>query len=273
LVVTPLYCKQTLHFPTAGTLTLQASEAENVCTTATNRLFITDKTSKRRFLIDTGSDLCVYPRQFIPQRRSRVNYDLCAANGTTIPTYGGLSPNLNLGLRREFTWRFIIADVTQPLIGADFLTHFGLLVDCRNNRQLDNVISLSTPAQAVSLRISSIKVIKTGTSLDALLSEFPDLIRPTGIQRDVRHNTVHHIRTTPGPPITCRPRRLAPDGLPRVLGPRHYTSCPRRTTVGVPAAIIEHSAPVPYLTAIASDTYTITHTNSLDVASSQRSIW
>jgi hypothetical protein len=29
----------------------------------------------------------------------------------------------------------------------------------------------------------------------------------------VRHNTVHHFRTTPGPPVTCRPRRLAPDRL------------------------------------------------------------
>jgi len=29
----------------------------------------------------------------------------------------------------------------------------------------------------------------------------------------VRHNTTHHIRTTPGPPVACRPRRLAPDRL------------------------------------------------------------
>jgi hypothetical protein len=77
------------------------------------RLFITDKASKRRFLIDTGSDLCVFPR-----------------------------------LRWDFTWRFVVADVTQPLIGADFLSHFGLLVDCRNNRLLDGVTSLSAPAQA-----------------------------------------------------------------------------------------------------------------------------
>jgi cleavage and polyadenylation specificity factor subunit 1 len=30
---------------------------------------------------------------------------------------------------------------------------------------------------------------------------------------EARHNTVHHIRTTPSPPVTCRPRRLAPDRL------------------------------------------------------------
>jgi hypothetical protein len=152
----------------------------------------------------------VYPRKLIPQRRTRVNYGLYAANGNTIATYGWLSLSLNLGLRREFTWRFVVADVTQPLIGADFLTH--LLVDCRNNRLLD-VTSLSTPAQAASPRIPSIKVINTGTSVDALLSELPDLIRPTAVQWDVRHNTVHHKRTPPGPPVTCRPRRLATDRL------------------------------------------------------------
>jgi hypothetical protein len=33
----------------------------------------------------------------------------------------------------------VVADVTHPLIGVDFLSHFGLLVDCRNNRLLDEV--------------------------------------------------------------------------------------------------------------------------------------
>jgi hypothetical protein len=101
-----------------------------------------------QFLIDTGSDLCVSPRKLIPQLRSRVNYDLSAANGTTIPTYGWLPLSLNLELRLNFTWRFVVADVTQPLIGADFLSHYGLLVDCKYKRLLDGVTSLSAPTQA-----------------------------------------------------------------------------------------------------------------------------
>jgi cleavage and polyadenylation specificity factor subunit 1 len=174
---------------------------------------ITDKSTKQRFLIDTGSDLCEYPRMLIPQRRERVNYDLCEANGSTIRTYGWLALSLNLGLRREFTWRFVVAEVTQPLIGADFLSHFGFLVDCKNNRLLDAVTSLSAPAQAASSQTPSGKMISGGTSVDTLLSEFLDLIRPTGVQREVHHNTAHHIRTTPGPTVTCRPRRLVPDRL------------------------------------------------------------
>jgi hypothetical protein len=65
----------------------QTSPAAEACTTSTGRLFITDGTSKHRFLLDTGSDLCVFPRKLVPGRKERVNYDLSAANGTTIPTY------------------------------------------------------------------------------------------------------------------------------------------------------------------------------------------
>jgi hypothetical protein len=52
-----------------------------------------------------------------------------------------------------------------------------------------------------------------GIPIDSILAEFPDLTRPAGVQREVRHKTVHHIRTIPGPPVTCRSRRLAPDRL------------------------------------------------------------
>jgi hypothetical protein len=91
------------HSATKRKQVQQTSPAAYVYTTATGRLFITNKSSKRRFLIDMGSDLCVFPRKLIPQRRSRVNYDLRAANCTAIPTYGWLPLSLNL----EFCWDFM----------------------------------------------------------------------------------------------------------------------------------------------------------------------
>jgi hypothetical protein len=44
----------------------------------------------------------------------------------------------------------MVVDVTHPFIGVDFLSHFGLLKDCKNNRLLDEVTSLSVPALATS---------------------------------------------------------------------------------------------------------------------------
>jgi hypothetical protein len=70
----------------------------------------------------------------------------------------------------------VVANVKQPLIGADFFSHFGLLVDCGNNRMLDGVTSLSAPAQAASSHIPSVKVISGGALVDANLSLFLDFI-------------------------------------------------------------------------------------------------
>ncbi|GFS61058.1 retrovirus-related Pol polyprotein from transposon opus [Trichonephila inaurata madagascariensis] len=51
------------------------------------------------------------------------------------------------------------------------------------------------------------------TPYDHILKEYPTLTRPAGTLRNVSHSTVHHIRTTPGPPVFCRPRRLAPERM------------------------------------------------------------
>ena len=48
---------------------------------------------------------------------------------------------LNFGLRREFTWRFVIADVARPIIAADVLIYYGLLVDLRNSYQMMSLIA------------------------------------------------------------------------------------------------------------------------------------
>ena len=52
---------------------------------------------------------------------------------TTRPfaTYGSRMLTLDLGLRRPYTWKFIVAKVQQSIIGADFLKHHSLLIDLR----------------------------------------------------------------------------------------------------------------------------------------------
>jgi len=84
----------------------------------TRRLFVTDRNTKINFLIDMGADLCVYPRKFIRNSRYKSDYELSAANKTIIKTYDTELLILNLGLRRDFTWRFVVADVSKSTIGA-----------------------------------------------------------------------------------------------------------------------------------------------------------
>jgi len=107
----------------------------------------------------------------------------------------------------------MVADVQIPIIGVDLLANLNLLVDCRKNRNIDGVTSLSTPAQKASTPFPNLKTIGISTLTDDLLAEFPDLTCPSGVPRKVRHNTIHHIKTTPGPPVHCQPRRLVPERL------------------------------------------------------------
>lgn len=59
------------------------------------------------------------------------SFSLYAVNGTKINTYTYFS------LRRKFSFLFILADVSKPIIWADFLNCFVLLVDIKNIRLID----------------------------------------------------------------------------------------------------------------------------------------
>lgn len=94
------------------------------------RLFVYDCNSRTSFLVDTGSDISTIPRHLV-NKHLESSLKLQAANGTHIKTYGYTQMILNLKLRREFTWRFIISDVNIPILGADFLAYYSLVPKAR----------------------------------------------------------------------------------------------------------------------------------------------
>lgn len=198
----------------AGKRQQQSVEAATDCSHPGRRLFVTDQKSKYQYLIDTGSDLCCFPRRLLKGRFDSSDFDLSAANGSSIKTYGTVALHLNLGLRRDFYWNFVVADVSTPIIGSDFLSHYNLLPDCRNKRLVDGNSNLFVSATSVQVSQVSVKSVASGNSVFAhLLAEFPDITRPPGLPKEVKHSTVHYIKTTEGPPVSCRPRRLAPNKL------------------------------------------------------------
>ena len=134
-----------------------------------------------------------------------------AVNDTPISTYGKSLLTLNLGLRRSFPWSFIIAKVQKPIVGADFLQHFGLLVDMRRCQLSDTATHLHIQGILTQDASPSPHVLPKGSDNPylALLSEFPAL---TAVCSPVKHDVTHHIETT-GRPVSARPRRLAPERL------------------------------------------------------------
>jgi len=82
-----------------------------------HRLHVTDRTSHTRFLVASGSVVSVIPRTLVRQKTTVSDLTLYAANQTVIHTYKKYVTQLNLDLRRNFTWPFIIADVHTAIIG------------------------------------------------------------------------------------------------------------------------------------------------------------
>jgi len=158
-----------------------------------NRLIVTDRSSALNFLVDTGADISLIPRRLVRCVKS-ASLKLYAANGTTINTYGSKTYILNFGLRREFKWKFCIADIQRPIIDADFLSHYGLLVDIKNKRILDSVTGLTNKEKLSRIHFS-ICTTSSNSPFHRILTEFPELTRFSPISADKLHHVEHHIVT------------------------------------------------------------------------------
>ena len=109
------------------------ASGHNIC----RHLHVTDCTSKRNFLVNTGAQVSIIPPTHSDHLHKRESFTLSAANGSTIATYGQRSLTVNLGLRCTFHWIFIITDVSKLLLGTNFVHHFGLLVDMFHGKLVD----------------------------------------------------------------------------------------------------------------------------------------
>ncbi|XP_037568175.1 uncharacterized protein K02A2.6-like [Dermacentor silvarum] len=180
----------TLFRGSCGKRQRQLVETAASCQPGGRRIFVIDQITKQRFLVDSGSNICCYPRSHLQGARSPTSFELSAANRSTIKTYGSLRLHIQLrNLRHDLHWNFVVA---EPIIGSDFLAHYNLLPNCRNDLLIDATTGHSTPGQRTTALQLSIK-----------------RTRPSGVQ----HTTVHYIRTTSGPPVFCRARRLSPDRM------------------------------------------------------------
>ena len=163
--------------------------------------FITDRTTGNKFLVDTGAEVSVIPPSRAERQYRRDSLTLQAANNTSIATYGKRSLTLNLGLRRTFRWIFVIADVRHPILGADFLRHYSLLVDMAQCKLSDGITHLQVHGLASgesSLNLSLLSKT-TGNAYEAILRDYPAVVQPLDNQPP-KHNVTHHI-TTSGPPV------------------------------------------------------------------------
>ena len=154
---------------------------------------------------------------------------LTAANNSVIRSYGCCELVIVFRkLRREFRWNCIIADVSTPLIGADFLHNFNLSVNMKNQQLIDDtthfsVCGVKCTSDTVMHSVFAVQN-DTPSFVIQLLQKHKAITEPIDCTLPVLHNTKHHIETS-GPPIYSKPRPLHGDKLEAVK--KEFSELPR----------------------------------------------
>lgn len=183
-----------------------ATDGEHSC-----RLFIRDKPTGLEFLVDTGAEISILPRSHFKSVTRNLHCNLRAANNSIIHTYGDHHAILSLGFpKKKFPHCFLIADVKQPILGADFLGRHGILVDVGSHRLLDSKTLVSVCAVGRNTSIESPKIVASAGLMEDLSRKFASVFAPPEYRAPVVHSVLHRIDTN-GPLPRCAPRRLAPD--------------------------------------------------------------
>ncbi|XP_066978987.1 uncharacterized protein [Macrobrachium rosenbergii] len=138
--------------------------------------YLRDTISGRMMLIDIGAMWSVFlPSREDCRRSPDLVASLTAANGSPILSYSTKLLSISM-LGRRYRWKFIVTDVRTPLLGADFLAHFGLAVDIGCKCLLDTESCQSLPLLP-SPREPTICLIAP-LQYGSLLKEFPEAFKP-----------------------------------------------------------------------------------------------
>ena len=156
---------------------------------------------------------------------------LQAINNTTIPTNYTFSLTLNLGLRCISGWVFIIADVSKAILGADFLKHYGLLVDMKSHRLFNPLTPFKVQgieSLVMSFLVLSLLLHQLTLDYEKVLIEFPAITSRYNGNVQIMRNITHHIGTK-CPPVCAKPWHFSPRvikicqaGIPAHIGTRNY---------------------------------------------------
>ena len=163
-------------------------------------------------MVDTGADISVFPASFNDRKSSHNSLPLVAANGSSIRTWGQRTIGLQLG-NRLYTQAFHIADVTRPILGADFFRVNCLAIDLAGRRLIDltrNSIISASPDSSVPL-IAGLTTAPPN-EFSAILADFPSLLVPRYHSSENKHGVEHHIITA-GHPVFAKSRRLDTEKL------------------------------------------------------------
>ena len=138
-------------------------------------LFVRDILSGQDFLVDSGASVSVFPGS---SSSSSDGFCLLNADGSPIFCSGSrLIPlRFSCGSRAKiYTWKFQLAPVSVPLLGADFLKQFNFMVDIKGRKLVhadcpDDIVICASPGPHPAL-----SAVSNFSALRAVQDLFQDL--------------------------------------------------------------------------------------------------
>jgi hypothetical protein len=157
------------------------------------------------YLVDSGADVSVLPSSRTSAALKDTPILLFAVNHTPIKVYGQQRETIKLG-SKTFDWDFIIAEVSDNILGVDFIGNNRLLIDLEeavlinkaNNEKISCDHHKGTPIV--------IKAINMSLPYYDIVAEYK-ITEMAPLNTTITNPTYHHIETN-GPPVNARPRRL-----------------------------------------------------------------
>ena len=153
------------------------------------------------FIVNTGASITILPTKFSGGLcLNPTAIHLSSAGGQHIPCHGEAQVKIKIHqLLRTFKWNVIIANVINPLLGKDFLSNYGLLVDCTNDRLIDTLTNKTIKTDRINCFVEQIcinNVLQLPDSIRNLLQEYPSLSAPrsnnyTSLNSRVKHTIDH----------------------------------------------------------------------------------
>ena len=148
-----------------GKLVGQAAVAASAQPGGSGRLvLLVDQSTGDKFLVDTGAVFSVIPFSS-PDPTSGPK--ITTADASPIPCWGWHQRRLKAG-GVWYPWKFLRAKVAFPILGADFLAAFDLLVDVRRRRLVRrNLPAISLEAPAGSSPYSKCDILPAAVAVDS----------------------------------------------------------------------------------------------------------
>ena len=156
------------------------------------------------FLVDSGAERSVIPLSLVPTSLILPSTTkLTGVDGKPLVVFGHIKSSIGIkSLRRNLTVNFIITN-TKPILGADFLTEFGLILNMKDSALTDSLTNISCKL-IPSKGENKICISEEVGDNNYIKENFPSLITAPNYSFLPPNFDVEHRIETTGPPVYSR---------------------------------------------------------------------